>query len=77
MTLLDPLMRTSPRDPVCVGTDAGCWYDAANERLDPGEPERSVTIDRSYIEAQAPTVRNQLVKAGVRLGAVLNQALGR
>jgi hypothetical protein len=59
----------------CVRTGAGCWYGPDDERLDPGEPERTVTVDRSYIEAQAPTVRNQLVKAGLRLGALLNQAL--
>ena len=43
--------------------------------LDAGEPERVVAIDRSYIEAQVPAVREQLMKAGVRLGALLSQAL--
>jgi hypothetical protein len=59
----------------CVRTDEECWYGPDNERLDAGEPERTVTIDRSYIEAQAPSVRNQLLKAGVRLRALLNEAL--
>ena len=33
-------------------------------------------VDRAYIETHAPTVRQQLVKAGVRLAGLLNQALG-
>jgi S1/P1 Nuclease len=34
----------------CVRTDSGCWYDAQNQRLDLGEPERTVLVDRAYIE---------------------------
>jgi S1/P1 Nuclease len=68
-------ISTSPEVQYCVGTDNGCWYGADNERLDQGEWERSVMIDPSYIEAKAPTVRNQLVKAGLRLGGLLEQAL--
>lgn len=60
----------------CVPTNAGCWYDAGNERLDEGELERTVLVDRSYIESSTPTVRDRLVKAGVRLGGLLNRALG-
>ena len=60
-------ISTKPAVQYCVGTGAGCWYDTDNERLEPGEPKRGVTIERSHIEAQAPAVRNQLVKAGVRL----------
>ena len=60
-----------------VRTGAGCWYDADYERLDPGEPERVVAIDRAYIETQVPVVREQLVKAGVRLAGLLNDALGQ
>jgi hypothetical protein len=50
-------------------------YDAGNERLDPGEPERTVTIDRVYIETHTATVGEQLVKAGVRLAELLDRAL--
>jgi len=35
----------------CNRTDTGCWYEA----------------DRPYIETHTPTVRDRLVKAGVRL----------
>jgi S1/P1 Nuclease len=66
----------SPEVGYCVRTDSGCWYDAQNRRLDHGEPERKVLVDRAYIEANAPTVGDRLVKAGVRLGGLLNQTLG-
>ena len=69
-------ISVSPEVGYCVAADSGCWYDAQNQRLDHGEPERTVPIDRAYIEANAPTVGDRLVKAGVRLGSLLNQALG-
>ena len=59
-----------------VRTGAGCWYDADYERLDPGEPERVVAIERAYIEAHTATVREQLARAGVRLAGLLERALG-
>jgi hypothetical protein len=34
-------------------------------------------VERAYIETHAPTVRDRLVKAGVRLGGLLSQALGK
>jgi hypothetical protein len=34
------------------------------------------TVDSAYVSSRAPTVRQQLQKAGVRLAAVLNRALG-
>jgi hypothetical protein len=44
--------------------------------LDPGEPEKVVVVDRSYIEINTPIVRDRLIKAGVRLAGLLNQGLG-
>jgi hypothetical protein len=38
----------------CVGSETACWYRAGNERLDQGEPEKVVLVERSYIEIQAP-----------------------
>jgi hypothetical protein len=58
----------SPEVGYCVRTQTGCRYDAQSQRLDHGEPERMVVIDRAYIEANTPTVGDRLVKAGVRLG---------
>ena len=69
-------ISVSPEVGYCVRTEFGCWYDAQNQRFDHGEPERTIVVDRAYIEANAPTVSDRLVKAGVRLGALLNQALG-
>jgi hypothetical protein len=66
----------SPEVGRCIRTDAGCWYDTASERLDEDEPERTVVLERrAYIETNTPAVRDRLVKAGVRLGGLLNQAL--
>jgi hypothetical protein len=70
------VISTSPEVQYCVRTDTGCWYDADNERLDAGEPERTVVVDQSYVEAHAPSVREQLMKAGVRLAGLLTRALG-
>jgi hypothetical protein len=33
-------------------------------------------VDQSYIETHRLTVRDQLVRAGVRLGGLLNRVLG-
>jgi hypothetical protein len=35
-----------------------------------------VVIDRSYVEMHTPVIGDRLVKAGVRLGGLLNQAFG-
>jgi hypothetical protein len=69
-------ISVSPEVRCCVPTNSGCWYHPRNEHLDQGEPERVVVIDQAYIETNMPAVRVRLVKAGVRLGGLLNQALG-
>jgi len=69
-------ISVSPDVWYCVRTDAGCWYAADSKRLEEGEPERTVVVDRLYIETHTPTVQDRPVKAGVRLGGLLNQALG-
>jgi len=43
-------ISVSPEVRYCVGTGTACWYGADNERLDQGEPERIVVLDRSYLE---------------------------
>ena len=35
----------SPGVGYCVRTAAGCWYDSSRERLEPGQPERTVLVD--------------------------------
>ena len=69
-------ISVSPEVGYCIRIESGCWYDAQNQRLDHGEPQRTVVVDRAYIEANAPAVKDRLVKAGVRLGGLLNGALG-
>jgi S1/P1 Nuclease len=69
-------VSVSPEVGYCVRTDAGCWYDPGNEHLDQGEPEKVVVIDQTYIETNTPAVRDRLLEAGIRLGGLLNQALG-
>jgi hypothetical protein len=39
-----------PEVEYCVTTSSGCWYETQNARLDQGEPERTVLVDRAYIE---------------------------
>jgi hypothetical protein len=68
-------ISTSPPVGYCVRTGDACWYGAGNERLDQAEPERAVVVDRAYIDMHAPAVRDRLIKAGIRLGGLLNRAL--
>jgi hypothetical protein len=67
-------IATSPGVGYCVRTDRGCWYDGDRERLEAGQPERTVLVDQAYIDAQSPTVRDRLARAGVRLAGLLNKA---
>ena len=69
-------ISTSPSVGYCIRTDAGCWYGPDNERLDPGEPKRTVVVDRSYIKTNTPAARDHLAKAGVRPAGLLNRGLG-
>jgi hypothetical protein len=56
----------------CVHVDNACQYAADNPTFDAGEPKRTVTVNATYIATHTPTVRRCLLKAGVRLGHVLN-----
>jgi hypothetical protein len=53
-------ISVSPEVGYCVRTDAGCWYDTENERLDEGEPERAIVVDRCYIETDTPNRQGPL-----------------
>ena len=48
-------------------SQTGCWYAADNARLDEHEPQKTVVVDRAYIDTHTPVVRDPLVKAGVRV----------
>jgi hypothetical protein len=59
----------------CVRTDRGCWNDRDHDRLEPGQPEKTVLVDQAYIEANGPIVSDRLARAGVRLAGLLNKTL--
>jgi hypothetical protein len=40
-------ITTSPEVEYCVRRRGGCWYQADNEQLDPGEPEKTVVVDEA------------------------------
>jgi nuclease S1 len=68
-------ITTSPAVSYCVQTNTGCWYDRDRERLEAGQPEKTVLVDAAYMEVNAPIVRDRLSRAGVRLAGLLNKAL--
>jgi hypothetical protein len=60
----------------CVMSDGACRYEANNERLDQGEPRKTVVVNEAYVTTNGPKVKDQLTKAGVRLGKMLDDLLG-
>lgn len=65
----------SPEVEYCHQQKGACWYSTQNMMLNDGEAQRSVTIDRPYIAIHRETIIARLKQAGVRLGALLNEAL--
>lgn len=61
----------------CLKTTTGCSYEEDNEVLEPGEAKKLVIVDEAYLQQHLPTIRLRLAQAGIRLGKLLNQALGR
>ena len=56
----------------CVQVGTTCQYAADNPTFEADETKRTVTVTAQYIATHTPTVRRRLLKAGVRLGHVLN-----
>jgi S1/P1 Nuclease len=69
-------IAASPDVEYCVMVDGACQYEAENRELDDGEPEKKVLVANGYLDTHAPVVRERMVMAGVRLGGLLNRALG-
>jgi hypothetical protein len=69
-------MTTSEDVAYCVQTTTGCLYEEDNETYDADEDKKIVTVDEAYIARHLPTITQRLTQAGVRLGALLNRALG-
>jgi len=69
-------ITTSEAVGYCVKKDGACWYAADNRELDSNEEKRVVVVDDAYMERQLPTIKKRLTQAGVRLGHLLNHAVG-
>ncbi len=69
-------ITTSEDVSYCVNKDGTCWYAADNRTLDRNEERRVVVVDDAYVERHLPTIKERLTQAGVRLGHLLNHALG-
>jgi S1/P1 Nuclease len=61
----------------CMVVGNKCVYEPGNETYDPGETEKVVLVDDSYLERQEPIVTERLKRAGVRLAFLLNTTLGK
>jgi len=61
----------------CVRVGTKCVYQQGNETYSEGEEEKVVVVNLAYLEQHVPIVRARLRRAGIRLGHVLNGALGQ
>lgn len=71
------LIAISPAADYCVKANDKCQYEAGNETLDKGEERKTVKVDEAYITKNGPTAAQQLTKAGVRLGKMIDDLLGK
>jgi len=62
----------TPNVEYCVQVGPTCQYATDNPTFEAGETKRTVTVNEHYIATHTPTVRRRLLKAGMRLGHVLN-----
>ena len=66
---IDPATR------YCIARQDACWYEDDNFILSPGETQKTLKINRSYLRRHQETVELRLKQAAVRLAYVLNRAL--
>jgi hypothetical protein len=59
-----------------VRTETGGWDEADHEVLDLDEAKTVVTVDEASLDTHLPLVTRRLTQAGIRLGHLLNRALG-
>ena len=59
-----------------VRTETSCGYEADHETLDLDEATKVVTVDEASLDTHLPLVTQRLTQAGIRLGHLLNRALG-
>jgi len=53
-----------------------CWYEKSRKEYVKGDGTKTVLTDERYLDQHAPVMREQLKKAGFRLGRILNEIFG-
>ena len=61
----------------CVRVGSKCVYQQGNKTFSEGEDEKVVVVNAVYLEQHVPFVRDRLKRAEIRLGHLLNGALGQ
>lgn len=59
----------------CVDDHGVCQYDATHEEFSEGDTEKKITVNQAYVDANGPVLEEQVKKAGVRLGKMLETLL--
>jgi len=69
-------LATAPHTAYCQRMGTRCAFNAAARQITrPKNARRSVSVDKAYLRKHDPITRDRLLRAGVRLASVLNQAL--
>lgn len=61
----------------CVRVGTTCRYTKDRVVYEEGQPEKTVAVTTAYLDAHGPIIADRLKRAGVRLGHLLNEALGK
>ena len=69
-------LATAPHTAYCQRMGRECAFNAAAQQITrPENAHKSVTVDEAYLRKHDPITRDRLLRAGIRLAFVLNQAL--
>ena len=68
-------VATDPAVDYCVQKSGGCWYASDNKSWREPEDQGRVKVNQAYLDAHLDTVKRRLLLGGIRLGALLNDAL--
>lgn len=69
-------IATSEAVEYCIKKKGACWYAPDRLKLDRAGEIKVVVVDNAYMEQHLPVIRKRLMQAGIRLGYMLNLALG-
>ena len=75
MSLLNILSALNANVGCCTRKNNACWYDDARKELDDKNNQRIFRNSDEYMDKFQDTVEQHILQAGVRLGAMLNEAL--